>query len=335
MNNLKRPNGDWDIQKVINAHLAIPSTHIGSNRLYATDVGKCQRKALLRVIGVKPTNTEEQTMGDKLPWIRVTAAYGNIVEEALTGKALTAILQERHGVPVDWNPSLKAMTPQWSCRPDFVIGHGTDDVTLVEHKVTGGDHKPSRWKIDKRYYPYPEHVAQLALCGYVYERGTRDSAPYRVSLSEKRQNDKTPTIGDKITTTGWPRLLLFYRTYKNHAQFRVHVSHERTWVTGHINGESVEYDVDVNPLYMIREMERLWEAKEVPAPFEQGSEGWSTQCNYFGRMNCKYYDHCHGGTCHAVPFDVERGNVVPDDVAKEIAVNVSKVGEIPLGDIPF
>jgi hypothetical protein len=192
----------------------------------------------------------------------VTAEYGNLVEEHLTGAALKAVLDS-----VSWNPTFKGLHPVWSGRPDFVIGHGTDNVTIIEHKVTGGDHKPERWKIPSPYFPVKEHVAQLYLYGYLYNHA------YGVM----------------------PTLILFYRTFKHHAQFEIQVSPLETLAVGHIDGTPYETSVDINPIHIIAEYERMFTANEVPQAYKPGEKGYGDHCVFFGKPSCDYFDLCHNG----------------------------------------
>ncbi len=53
----------------------------------------------------------------------------------------------------------------WSGYADIVIGHGTNEVTIIEHKCTG-----EKWFDFKESLPRSNHVCQLWLYGWLYEQ---------------------------------------------------------------------------------------------------------------------------------------------------------------------
>lgn len=160
----------------------------GKQRLWASDVGKCSRKAMMRLQGYESTIPFEDT---SLDYMRV----GVILEDDTT--------ESLEGVYEDVESQLVLKTDCWSGRPDFAIGHGTDSPILIEHKVTG---EKSWWN---NYIPRKEHIGQVVLYGYTYEqlfgikpktllfyRGWGHYAEYEITITDDKKILATGVMDD-------------------------------------------------------------------------------------------------------------------------------------------
>lgn len=126
-------------------------------RLWASDIGYCPRKAILRVKGYEPTIDFD--LDTKFRF------RGGIIYEDDTGKALV----NKYGTKnVDLQYVFK--TSQWSGKADAVLFADSEKPIIIEHKATG-----DKWWNYKNNLPKPAHLAQLWLYGQLFyeEQGIR------------------------------------------------------------------------------------------------------------------------------------------------------------------
>lgn len=138
-------------QAVIDFAVADDGYKSGSNRarLWASDLGKCPRRAMYRVRGEKQ-NLEH-------PMRLLEAFKDGIAFEWATEQALKHVYGDKLELQV------KMSNHTWSGKPDFFIND--DNIAMIfEHKATGG-----KWFDFRQNLPKVEHVLQLCLYDYLYK----------------------------------------------------------------------------------------------------------------------------------------------------------------------
>jgi hypothetical protein len=119
-------------------------------RLWASEVGGCLRKAMLRIKGFKPTL--------EFPLKSLEAMHNGVILENDTLAALKAA----YGADVTGQVWLG--NDMWSCYADFVMFHQQPHAAIIEHKATG-----DKWWNFNNELPKESHVVQLSLYKYLYK----------------------------------------------------------------------------------------------------------------------------------------------------------------------
>lgn len=124
----------------------------GKPLLWASELGKCPRAAMLRVTGVGEPAPPETRM---MLYARAGIMWENDTTEAM---------KWRYGDAV--NDQLVLKNDHWSGRCDFVLYHDDPDkqTVLIEHKAKG-----SKWFNYNNELPETNHVAQLYTYWHVYK----------------------------------------------------------------------------------------------------------------------------------------------------------------------
>lgn len=145
------------VQSAIEAHVTRPKRPYKSGDakplLWASDMNKCKRKAMLRVTGL----TQPETVPDTKMQLYFQA--GNMWEDDTR-----VSLQWYYGDTIIDELVLK--NDYWSGRCDFVLHHDNPDeqTVLIEHKSTGG-----KWWNYQDNLPKPEHIGQLYTYWHLYQ----------------------------------------------------------------------------------------------------------------------------------------------------------------------
>ena len=210
--------------------------------LWPSDLLSCKRKAAYHLIN------EEQSLkfSDK------SLAYmdgGNVAEDA-TARAIVDVLNGRQNISLKWGC--------WSGKADFIIGYKTNKPIIIEHKATG-EKNFKRSSIPKR-----EHVAQLALYGYLYNK----------------------LYGIK------PKLILYYVGWGHFADFTLDVQATKISVVGLIDDTFITKNLRINIEKEIEDLEAVFEKtikeNQLPKRLERKSAG----CTFMGKPSCQYYYSC-------------------------------------------
>ena len=118
-------------------------------KLWASNLGKCPRKAIMRIEGYEDTIDLPLRVREVM---RAGVMWEEETEKALLSSLSGSILCNE---PLD--------NEFWSGKADFIIlGHKPP--IIVEHKATGG-----KWFDFQKSLPKNEHILQLCLYGYLYE----------------------------------------------------------------------------------------------------------------------------------------------------------------------
>lgn len=185
--------------------------------LWVSDLGMHPAKAMRRVLHEEMSEFDANTL--------VKMQSGNAME-ADTEQAL------RFAYPgvITQFPLFNEV---WSGYADFVLGHGTDEVTIIEHKAQG-----DKWFDYKQSLPRSTHVCQTWLYGQLYEEmyGVR------------------------------PELVIFYRAWGNWAEFRLTTSEKNkvVVVNGLVDGETAVRTLPIWPKMLQRQLEAYYRDRVLP-----------------------------------------------------------------------
>ncbi len=122
-------------------------SHSGKPRLYVSEMGRCPRRAMLRVQGFQPSAPFAPTLLEAM-------GIGNAMETDSAiqlSKSCPTLIQQ-----------LTLANSTWSGKADFMIPGKPD--TIIEHKTANSLH----WDYAQKL-PQPENVAQLYLYGQLYQ----------------------------------------------------------------------------------------------------------------------------------------------------------------------
>lgn len=119
------------------------------SELYVSELGYHPQKFLNRVLHGKTEPFDAPTLD--------IMQQGSVLEADTV-----AALQLAHANVRTQFPLYNAT---WSGYADIVIGHGTEDVTIIEHKCTG-----QKWFDYKKSLPRSTHICQLWMYGWLYEQ---------------------------------------------------------------------------------------------------------------------------------------------------------------------
>ena len=233
--------------------------HRGKKRknptIWASDIGsQCKRKVMLRVTGVDG----EDNFSDKaLDYMRA-----GVITEDDTGLALATVYGDRlYNDPNDeTDGQLKLKYEMLSGKPDFTIDHETDNVILIEHKVTSERH----WNTDaKSDLPKHNHLGQAMCYMYMYER------KYGIT----------------------PIVKLYYKSFGNFAEYTLNHNEDGTLtMLSDINGVHDVEQYSHNFYDEIREYISLYKSGTIPDKLDKKYKG----CEFAGRPSCKFYKYCWG-----------------------------------------
>lgn len=123
-------------------------------KLWASDMGKCPRKAILRVTGLAQPSVLPDTK------MQLYFQAGNMWEDD-TARAL----RWKYGAALTEQLVLK--DEAWSGKCDFALYHGDDSrqPVLIEHKAKG-----DKWWNYKGELPQSDHVGQLYIYRHLYKK---------------------------------------------------------------------------------------------------------------------------------------------------------------------
>ena len=189
-----------------------------------------------------------------LPFSYQSLSYmdGGMVLEDATARALKHVynaeqnLQLRHG--------------NWSGKVDFVIGHKTSKAVLIEHKATGEGNFKRSGALPKR-----EHVAQLALYGYLY------------NLKHDIE----------------PELILYYIGWGHYADFTLTVRSNTIGVIGLIDNNFVSRNLRIDIKKEIADLEKVYEQTMKGDPLPPRLQNKSAGCTWAGKPSCPFYYSCY------------------------------------------
>lgn len=202
--------------------------------LYVSEFGQHPYKAMARVLQGEQTKFDTKTL-EKME-------NGTAFENDTMQKLSLAIPNVRTQFPL--------YDAIWSGYADAVIGHGTVDVTIVEHKATG-----DKWWDYKGGLVRSTHVCQLWLYGQLYQ--------------------------DMFGIT--PTLILYYRAWDHHAEFKiVDRGDGLIWAVGEIDGNPVERSLRISPVALQAEIEDLYNLGELPD--DEGVESWNYAEDAYDRL---------------------------------------------------
>lgn len=233
------------VNKIIDGYLEKRQDDRGdwkSKHLWASDVGKCPRKAIIRLSDLAEASPVETRM---LQYMQI----GLVLEDDTR-----LALEHEFGDRLDCQLSLR--NDVWSGKPDFVIGHGTNDVTIIEHKVTG----ENAWS--NKALPRTEHVGQLLLYKYLYKK------IYNVD----------------------PKCYLYYRAWGHYAEFEITRDSEGLLASGEVDGVADIFRLKDTAMQSIQELEDYFYSDELPPVLKRKNDG----CTFMGKPSCPYYDYCWG-----------------------------------------
>jgi hypothetical protein len=211
-------------------------------KLWGSELGGCLRKAMLRVQGYEPTI--EFSLDAK------EAMHNGVMFEDDTLQALRDVYGDKAVID-----QLALGDNLWSCKADFVLWHGTKNVTIIEHKAVG-----DKWWNYNNGFPKPEHCLQIWLYGYLYK---------------KKFNVQ-------------PRLVLFYRSWGNYAELELKEEKGLIRAVGEMNGDPYQKLIPLWADEIRQEAERLYANNELAEKLEDREGG----CTFRGKPSCPMYYHC-------------------------------------------
>lgn len=215
------------IQQAVDEFLGSQPARKESGLLYVSDLGAHPYKAMARILKGETAVFDTPT--------RLKMAQGSAYEDV----TLQALRYAHRGVQTQF-PLYNEM---WSGYADFVVGHGTQNVTIIEHKGTG-----DKWFDYKQSLPRSAHVCQLWMYGYLYE------AMYHVK----------------------PKLILYYAAWGIQAEFEVFPNGVTSFAgmvaSGFLNGQRVERIRVVAPDLLRQELEYYFETRTLPD--SNGADDW-------------------------------------------------------------
>lgn len=240
-------------------------------KLAVSEIGHCVRQAYLRLADVEQTNPPNDYL---LELFRCGYMW-----EAETRKAL----QAKFGNALHWDqkndPLMTVGGDIWKGHIDFWIDPQDKypELVIVEHKATS----PVNF-VRKDRLPYPFHCLQAL----AYEK-----------LLRHRQN-----LGGSI------KVLLYYRSWTNWAEFQVWEDNHEGWATpsifweGKVNGKPKSGLFELSLPDEVAAFESWWGATDLPPKYETP---FTKQFGCFRQVkkrghptvawpSCKYFTHCWG-----------------------------------------
>lgn len=146
----------------------------------------------------------------------------------------------------------------WSGKADFVVDHLTPDAVIVEHKATG-----QKWFDYKSGLPKEAHVLQLAMYYYLYEElfGIR------------------------------PKLILYYRSWLNWAEFEITVHDSEIIIDGFVNDKPRRRILPKSVTAMMKSYELVYDKNILVKPVAE-NEKEDAGCTFKGTPSCPFYTRC-------------------------------------------
>lgn len=126
-----------------------------ATRLWASDIGRCPRSAMLRILGFERTR-------DFPPIVKKAMQFGCDKEEETLRTLVEAFGTERIA------SQMRVGNERWSAKTDVIVDHGTEGPIIIEHKAVFG-----RWR--GKDVVRSEDIAQLWLYGHLYEESQSDA----------------------------------------------------------------------------------------------------------------------------------------------------------------
>lgn len=223
-------------------------------KLWASDVGKCPRSVMFRVLAYPVTHPFNTV-------VREAMALGNAYETA-TFDGLGRVLGPRLTADPD---QLWLSHGVWSARADGIVDIDTPNAMIIEHKAMG-----SKWWDYKSQLPKPEHVCQLAMYGWLYYQthGAYQTLRlvYRAWGGHWAEFDLTGDVLARLNQNDPARLV----------------------VTGYVDGEVRKRTLDIDMEFNRQMLEHWYEAQELPPLPWEPLDG----CTFQGKPSCLYYGHC-------------------------------------------
>ncbi len=181
---------------------------------------------------------------------------GNVFE------ASTLALLEAHFGKENVLAQLPLKDEHWSGKTDMIIYHKTPKVIIVEHKATG-----DKWFDYKQSLPHEDHVFQLA----------------------KYKNMYFAQFGFV------PKLILYYRSWGQWAEFELDVQPEQIVCDGVIFANNKQFEreviVPINLDAYVKKLEWYYDKNKLPhrvAKEDQEKAG----CTFKGEPSCGFFNHC-------------------------------------------
>lgn len=218
------------IRPAILGHLADKPQRWNEQILYVSEFGRHPANAMLRMLDGKQWKPD--------PNLKLTMSNGTAFENG------TFDLLRNSGELPSIFQQFPLYDDIWHGRADMVIGHGTMEVVIVEHKATSDasfDYGNS--------YPRAADLCQLWLYGELYH------ALFKIK----------------------PKLVLFYRSWKRVAECHIHLDEDTRTVRPHlwIDGRRVEQRVkDVWPPLLRDEMETLYRSQSFGEDLPESLSSW-------------------------------------------------------------
>lgn len=225
------------IREAIESYLTARPPRRLDNLLWVSDLGRHPAKAMNRLIH----GQQSEFAAD----VQVKMDNGSAIEEA-TSRAI-------HYACANVLTQFPLYNTIWTGYADFVIGHGTEHVTIIEHKAQGDkgfDYRDS--------LPRSADVCQLWLYGNLYRE--------RYGIT--------------------PRLLLFYRGWSNWAEFAIPVEWSGSGhfsVEGVVDSRQVYRMVRFHPGWLRAELESCFAGRTIPNLPESEST-WEYAEEAYGRL---------------------------------------------------
>lgn len=192
-----------------------------------------------------------QSTIDTAPNVLQAMRYGVLYEDDIVAAVRAQLGAERV------TTQLRLSDEYWSGKADLVLDHGTPDVTIVECKAVN-----SKWWNYNDSLPKVEHVGQLCLYGRLYVK----------------------EYGGVM-----PRLILFYRSWSDHAEYTIEPHGDTVIVHGTNNGEPVRKVLALNVRARREAAEWHFNNRQpLPARLTNKEDG----CTFRGRPSCPMYYHC-------------------------------------------
>jgi hypothetical protein len=217
------------IREAVETYLTSKPPRRVDSYLWVSDLGMHPAKAMRRVLKGEMEKFDVAT--------QVKMASGS----ALEADTLDALRFSHPGLLTQfplWNDT-------WSGYADFVLGHGSEEVTIIEHKAQG-----NKWWDYKESLPKSTHVLQLWLYGQLYR--------------------------ERFGTT--PRLLLYYRGWDEYAEFDIPCvgfpEGGPALLTGRIDGRDTVRRMYIAPHALRAEMEQYYLIRTIPQLAEEEGD-WS------------------------------------------------------------
>lgn len=193
--------------------------------LWVSDLGYHPQGVMARVLEGKRKMFDLET--------RVKMQSGNVLEADTL-----AALQFAYGGVLS---GFALYDDVWSGSADFVMGHGTSEVFIVEHKATG-----DRWWDYKGSLPRINHVCQLWMYGRLYEK----------------------MFGVE------PHLILYYRAWGHYAELDIVQQEASLMAVGVMDDVPVRRRVEACPNWLRLELEDFFHTNTVPDDMGIDEDTW-------------------------------------------------------------